>query len=1343
VSKPTTRVTLFGALEITHPPAAPLRPPTQRVLALLGYLIAHHDVPQSRDKLVDLLWPDLLPRQGRRMLSDTLWRARRMLTPPGQSDTRALAIAGDAVTFRPDMTIWVDLIDFEQHIRRADAVPEAEVEQLRAAVELYRGDFLEDCYDDWALYERERLREQYLSALQRLLDHDRARGAYDVALQSALRLAQADPLREEAHRALMRLYHLLGRTDDAMRAFEHCRTVLESELGVEPEAETLRLRDELGALQQRRASTTTRSEASAGAALLQEVPLVGRADARAEVMEAVEAALLGAGGLVLVAGEAGQGKSRLLREVAAGAEWRGAQVSWGRGREDAQARPFEALHQALLAALTPPRARLFAELLPAQTLGTLLPLLPELADLLPAQTLPARSPGEQPAAQLYAAFTSVLLGLSQIVPQVLILEDLHWFDVATLEALAAMLPALRGARVLLVVSGRADELARRQPVWDTLLRFDRSGLLRRVELRGLSEAEVAELVRRALRLKVAVPRFSTRLAEATGGNPFFILETLRALHEQGTLTRDSQGIWHTPWDEPNTDYRELPLPQGLRQVIDGRVRDLAPHERDALAAAAVLGQSFSPAVLARMTADPSTPLRTGEGRRTKDEGRRTKDERRRTNDEGRTTLRQALRPFDMAQGSQAQEGPQERSSLRTSERRTTDHPGDQPSVVGGQLSSVADHLLSRQFLAEDSTGYRFEHELLREVIYDRLDAATRQSLHLRAAEALEQEHYARVEALAQHLYLAGAWDKARPYLIQAGDRARAVCAYREALRNYDQAIEATERQGVESANVGVLWDIQLKRGAVATPLGDYATAIEAYTEVLHLSEQDAAAWDAAARHGARQSIQIQALNGLCFVYGQRNDYARAQGIIQQAMRLAAESPRLIDRAEVFYQAGRMSFRKDDYAEARRFLEEALGLYDALGLDTERAKCLLQIGFTYLRQDGLTDQVISYFTQSLDVYRQQGDRFGEHSCLGDIAGAYLVGGRLTEVVHTVDQSLSFLRSIGALDDVAACLFMRGEACRRMGRLGEALEALQESLEISTCLNRNAAAVFSQVRIAATLRDLGLYEEALTTLNQTFDTEDRMIKASALLVATDVWQLKGQIDKSWACLAEGLALTRWLGAKASMGVAYRLLAQLRIADAHGHVPIAGEDAPDIETSFARSMRLLQEAHSDDELALSYLAYGRYLIGSERPAEAHAALIQAQNLMSRCGMAIALDSVEQLLGSLVATPATLRPGQRRVTLARRGAPRGRPLRPDEFAEVIWTVDQPEQGAIEQPVNKSAARQEQLLRLCAEASAQGAEPTVGDLAAALGVTSRTVDRDIAALRAAGAKLVTRGGSG
>ncbi len=861
------QIAVFGALEILYGQEPARRPPTQRVLALLGLLIAQHDVPQRRDKLVDMLWPDMLPRQGRRVLSDTLWRARRLLASTDAEDTTLLQIGGDTVTFRSTSEAHVDLIAFERLLQAAGSSadtpdsPEAAA-QLQQAVELYRGDFLEDCYDDWALYERERLRELYLSAVQRLLVHYQQQPALDAAVQMALRLVYADPLREDAHRALMRLYYLLGREADALRAFEHCRSVLAAELGVEPDVETLSLHEELLALQARRVGGPTRAVGERPAAptpapptVARELALVGRQHERAELMEAVEQAIAGFGGLVLLEGAAGLGKTRLLTEVAAGASWRGAQVSWGRGREDAQALPFGALRAALGELLTPQRARQLADLLPAHLLGTLLPLLPQLADLLPTLSL-APPTGERQAALLHAAIGRLLAALGTLTPQVLVLEDLHWFDAATLTALAALAPPLADARVLLLLSGRTDALTERQAVWTTLLQLDRLGCLRRVELPPLSTRECAELIRRALHLRQAAPRFSQRVWEATGGNPHFVLETLRALVEQGLLRHDATGGWHTPWDHEATDYQELPLPDKLQAAIAGRVQELGAEDRQALAAAAVLGQSFAPTTWARMAASPGVPH----------------------------------------------------------------------------------ELLQRQFLVEDPAGYRFGHETLREVIYEELDPSTRQTLHLKAAEALEQEYYAQVESLGQHLYLAGAWGKARPYLLQAGDRARAVYAWQDALRFYDQAREAAAQEPV--VDLPTVWNIELKRGEAATPLGDHVMAITAYEAVLALAQGDAGP-EAQARVGARRTAQIQALNGLCFVYGLRNEYPRAREAIKEAMALAAESPRLIDRAEVYYQAGLISFRMDDYAEARRFLNEGLQLYEALNLDTERAKCLIR------------------------------------------------------------------------------------------------------------------------------------------------------------------------------------------------------------------------------------------------------------------------------------------------------------------------------------------------------------------------------------------------------------------
>jgi DNA-binding SARP family transcriptional activator len=1297
---PGTRITLFGALEVAHGQGAPQRPPTQKVLSLLGYLVAHHDVPQSRDKLVDLLWPDLLPRQGRRMLSDALWRARRLLTQPGAQDTPLLDISGAAVAFRPDPNTFVDLIAFERLLQpvagRLDD-PDIEtavdlIEPMREAVALYRGDFLEDCYDDWTLFERERLRELYLGTLRRLLACDMSAQAYAAALQTALRLVRADPLREEAHRDLMRLYYLLGREADALRAYEQCARILDEELGVEPDPATVSLYEEIRSLQQRRAWEQARLAPPAGAeavapAALPEPPLVGRPEQRAELIDAVEQAIAGAGGMLLLAGEAGLGKSRMLREVAAGAEWRGAHVSWGHGREDAQALPFGALREALAAAITPARARQLAEMISPYTLSTLTLLLPSLAESLPAEALSLPHTGERQAAALHGAIVEAILALGRLAPQVILLEDMHWFDPATLQALTTLLPALRDARVLLIASGRADELPHRSHVWNALLQLDRSGLLQRIDLRGLDEAECSDLIRRLLRMRQPAPRFSARLYQATGGNPFFVLQALRSLQEQGLLTRDAHGTWHTNWDAPGSDYQDLPLPTGLRDAIDARLRGLGPQEREALAAAAVLGQNFAPAAWAGMTTDDRRPA----------------------NDQ----------------------------------QPTTNDDFDRSSVVGGQWSVVVDQLLKRQFLVEESAGYRFGHDTLREVIYNELAPETRQSLHLRAAESLEREHFARVEALAQHLYLAGAWDKALPYLIQAGDRAREVYAWQDALRCYDQAIDAAERAGTEAADLYTRCEIQLKRSAAATPLGDYPIVIAAYEAALDLAAQDEHAAGASARAGARRGAQIQALNGLSYIHGLRNDYPRAREFIRQGMALAESSPRLLDRAEVYYQASLICHRMDDHAEARRFLAEALRLYDALGLEAEQAKCYRMIGWSYRRQEGPTDQVMEYDAKALAIYRRQGDRLSEFSCLVDIANARLMRGQLAAVVREVEQCLTFFRSVGAQDNVAECLYLYGEACRRMGRLEEALASLRQSSVICERLNRTAASQFNQVFIAATLRDMGCYDEAAAAIEYALQTDDRLIRVRAQLVATDIQRILRRMKRAWGFLEDALAQARLLGSKTHIGVAYRLVALVRIADTNGLLPEPNPDLPDIETCFAESAALFHEAHCDDELALTRMAYGQYLLTQQRHREARKTLLQARELMLACDMSGALKTVQELIGQLQSTPDDILPGQRRVLLARRGIPRGRPLRPEELVEIVWTIELPDQREVGQAANKAALRQERLRRLCAEAAAQGAEPTVGDLANALGVTARTVDRDIAALRAAGEVLATRGSSG
>src|SRR5262249_13375499 len=223
---------------------------------------------------------------------------------------------------------------------------------------------------------------------------------------------------------------------------------------------------------------------------------------------------------------------------------------------------------------------------------------------------------------------------------------------------------------------------------------------------------------------------------------------------------------------------------------------------------------------------------------------------------------------------------------------------------------------------------------------------------------------------------------------------------------------------------------------------------------------------------------------------------------------------------------------------------------------------------------------------------------------------------------------FFRSTNSLDTVSGCLFLYGEACRRLGRLNDALMALPESLAICTRLDRRNAAEFSQVAIASTLRDMERYEQALETLESPLHTGDRMIKTRALLVAADIQRIKGHPDRAWSYLAEAVGIAQGLGSKSLMGIAHRLVAQTRAADTCKQLPPAHPPAPDIETSFVESIRLLRETHCDDELALTYLAYGQSLLADMRQTEAREALSQAYTLAQACGMVGLLTTVQELI-------------------------------------------------------------------------------------------------------------------
>jgi DNA-binding SARP family transcriptional activator len=236
---PMLHIHLLGDFRLVAADAPLSQLNAPRVQALLAYLVLHRAAPQPRQRLAFLLWPDTSDAQARTNLRQLLHALKQTLPAADQF------VHADAQTlqWRSDAPFRLDVAEFEEALSQAaDAEQQRDAPALRAALEqasaVYQGDLLPSCYDGWILPERERLRQAFTGALERLLLLLESQGEPRAALVYAQRLLRHDPLREETYRDLMRLYAACGDRAGVRRVFQTCATVLERELAVEPSAAT-------------------------------------------------------------------------------------------------------------------------------------------------------------------------------------------------------------------------------------------------------------------------------------------------------------------------------------------------------------------------------------------------------------------------------------------------------------------------------------------------------------------------------------------------------------------------------------------------------------------------------------------------------------------------------------------------------------------------------------------------------------------------------------------------------------------------------------------------------------------------------------------------------------------------------------------------------------------------------------------------------------------------------------------------------------------------------------------------------------------------------------------------
>lgn len=581
--------------------------PTRKAMALLIYLALEPDT-HPRDQLTALFWSESDAEQGRASLRGTLTYIRQALREPGY-----LIADRDSVRFDSDSDFEIDLSVLDAALGAARQVRyaaqpvdlDARVEQLRAAAQRIRGEFLEGFslsdapeFDDWVSLQRELWHRKASEVLDALSQWQFEGGELTPGLETTTRWVAFDVFNEAAHRRLMEMQLALGERTAALRTFDAYSALLARDLNAEPSPETRALAE--------RARTHTfvlaeQTSRQADLPRVADVALVGRRREHLQLVNVLRAARRGATRIVLLEGEPGIGKTRLAREFLLWASAQGAQVLSGRALETSAQLPYQPLAAALRDGLQ--RHADLDTLLTRTWWSELLRLLPELADRLPNMAAPGALNEAEARTRLFEAVARLVLGVAARTPVVLFIDDVPWADAASLDLLqyAVRRWSDMDAPILLLCTARTEDLTQVQNVGTSASspeqwfeNLARNVTVTRLGLGPLDFAATTQLMD-AFGMDAqarGAQAFGEQLFAETRGQPFFVLQVLQALTERKLITRNVEGKWS--WQTPPTQAAETDafLPPSLRALIRERLARLSPNARAICNAGAVLGDGF-------------------------------------------------------------------------------------------------------------------------------------------------------------------------------------------------------------------------------------------------------------------------------------------------------------------------------------------------------------------------------------------------------------------------------------------------------------------------------------------------------------------------------------------------------------------------------------------------------------------------------------------------------------------------------------------------------------------------------------------------------------------------------
>jgi predicted ATPase len=613
--------------------------------------------------------------------------------------------------------------------------------------------------------------------------------------------------------------------------------------------------------------------------------------------------------------------------------------------------------------------------------------------------------------QIFEQYTNVLNKLAERQPLLLVLDDLQWADAASIDLLFRLGRRIRGSRILLIGTYRPVEVAsgrdgRRHPLGKVCSEFKRYFGEIRVDLNQAQESDGQPFVDAFIdtepnRLSQV---FRQALYHHTGGHPLFTIELLRAMQERGDLIMDQGGHWI---EGPVLDWDDLPA--RVEGVIEERIGRLEDELQEMLTVASVEGESFTAEVVAQ--------LQTMNARR---------------------LIHRLGRELEV-------------------QHRLVCAQGTRRLGTDGQRIS----------------RYRFQNNLFQAYLYNNIYEAERTYLHESVGRTLEALFGDQVEEvfvqLAYHFTAAGVMQKARRYLRWAGEQAAARHANLEAVNFLSRALDLTP---VEDGTSPERFALLMAREKIYNLMGERdaqevdLTSLARLVETLDDNEPDSMKWQAEV--ALRQAVWAEVTG----------DYPGALQSSETAIHLAQDIQDVALEALSYQSLGFILWRKGEYEAAKSPLQQALILAQKIEFHEVEARCLMSLAVVFWRL-GDNQEAKVHNEASLNIYREIGNRVGESRVINNLGNLSWSLGKFIQAREYYMQSLIIDQETGDKRGELGSLGNLGIIAQNLSEYEQGKGYFEQVLHTSREIEDRESEARALGNLACMYMDLGLYPKAKIT------------------------------------------------------------------------------------------------------------------------------------------------------------------------------------------------------------------------------------------------------------------------